>query len=123
MILLILIVGVVLIVVAVRNSQGSLFAAFKTDLPKFAVWAAAIIAIGLIGAVPGLKPISRGLLILIFLVIILNNYQKIISSFQGAWQGASKAGADNSAAPSNAASTAKSFLSGASDVANAFGGL
>ncbi len=83
MLLLALIIGVVLIVAAIRNSQGDLFSALATDVPAYFVWAAAIVAVGALGYVPGLKPVSRGLLALIILVIFLHNYQSILSGFQG----------------------------------------
>lgn len=84
----ILLIGAVLIVAAIRNSQSSLFSALKTDVPGFAIWAAAIFAIGAIGFLPALKPTSRALLALVFVVIVLKNYQSILSGFQTAWQGA-----------------------------------
>ena len=79
-------IGIILIVSAVRNSQGALFTALGQDVPKFVVWFAAIFAIGAIGFIPGLKPISRLLLALVIIVIIVNNYKKIIAGFQNAWQ-------------------------------------
>jgi hypothetical protein len=84
--LIALIIGITLIVAAVRNSQGALFTALEVDVPKFVVWAAAIIAVGAIGAIPGLKPISRWLLALVIVVIIVNNYKKLTTGFQNAWQ-------------------------------------
>lgn len=95
----VLFIGAILIVAAVRNSQGDLFTAIKTDAPDFAIWAAAIVALGVIGFVPGLKPISRGLLALVILVLILRNYQNIIAGFNNAWQGAQKQSTET--APSN----------------------
>lgn len=86
MILVALFIGVILVVAAIRNSQGALFSALATDIPEFVIWAAAIIAIGSIGFVPGLKPVSRGLLALILIVIILNNYKNILSGFTNAWK-------------------------------------
>ncbi len=77
-----LIVGVVLIVSAIRNSQGALFTALGTDVPAFVVWGAAILALGMIGFIPGLKPISRGLLALVFVVIFVRNYAGIIAGFK-----------------------------------------
>jgi hypothetical protein len=81
-----LIVGLVLIVAAVRNAQGALFASLYADVPDFVVWAAAIFAIGAIGFIPGLKPVSRGLLALIVVVLVMNNYKNILSGFQETWQ-------------------------------------
>lgn len=84
MILVALMIGILLVVAAIRNSQASLFSALATDVPQFVVWAAAILALGMIGFIPGLKPISRGLLALVVVVIVLRNYAGIISGFQAA---------------------------------------
>lgn len=81
MILVALLIGALLIVAAVRNSQGALWSALTRDVPGFVVWAAAILAIGAIGFAPGLKPISRGLLALVVLVIVVNNYKEILAGF------------------------------------------
>lgn len=86
MVLVALFVGVVLIVAAYRNSQNDLATALASDVPQFVVWAAAIVAIGSIGFVPGLKPVSRGILALVIVVLILQNYKAILSGFQNAWQ-------------------------------------
>ena len=99
--LIALAIGLVLIVAAVRNSQGALFTALEADVPKFVVWAGAIIAVGAIGAVPGLKPVSRWLLALVIVVIIVNNYQRLTKGFQDAWQNSPK-DAGPAATPSGA---------------------
>jgi len=96
--------GIVLIVAAVRNSQGALFTALQLDVPKFVIWAAAIIAVGAIGAIPGLKPASRWLLALVVLVLIVNNYAKLTKGFSDAWQGANAQGAAGAANTSSGAS-------------------
>lgn len=86
MTLIALLIGVVLIVAAIRNSQDALFKAIATDVPEFVVWAAAIVALGVIGFIPGLKPVSRGLLALVIIVIVLHNYKNILSGFTNAWK-------------------------------------
>ena len=91
MVLILLIIGGILIVAAFRNSQGSLFTALYQDIPAFVVWAAAIFAIGAIGFIPGLKPVSRAILALVLTVIVLRNYQQIIAGFQNVWQNPPKA--------------------------------
>lgn len=106
--LIALFLGIVLIVAAVRNSQGALFTALETDVPKFVVWAAAIIAVGVIGAIPGLKPVSRWLLALVIVVIIVNNYQRLVKGFQNGWQNSAKSSGPASTSSSengNAAAT------------------
>jgi hypothetical protein len=84
MILIALAIGVVLIVAALRNSQGALATALIADVPAFVVWGAALLAIGGIGFVPGLKPVSRGLLALVLVVLILHNWSAIQSGFLAA---------------------------------------
>jgi hypothetical protein len=86
MILIALFIGVIIIVAAFRNSQGALFSALYQDVPGFMVWAAAIFAIGAVGFIPGLKPVSRGLLALVITVIILNNYKNVIKGFEDLWE-------------------------------------
>lgn len=121
--LIALAIGIVLIVAAVRNSQGALFTALELDVPKFVVWAAAIIAIGAIGSVPSLKPVSRWLLALVIIVIIVNNYKKLVTGFEDAWKNSAKtntpaantsSGASGTSAASGAAtpSSPTDFLSG-----------
>lgn len=86
MVLFALLIGVVLIVAAIRNSHSTLFTAIATDVPQFVVWGAAIVAVGAVGFIPGMKPVSRGLLALILVVLILQNYKSMIKGFENAWQ-------------------------------------
>lgn len=81
MTLVALFIGAIVIVAALRGTYGALFAALGQDVPHFVVWAAAILALGAIGFVPGLKPVSRGLLALVLTVIILQNYQAVLVGF------------------------------------------
>lgn len=99
-------IGIILIVSAVRNSQGALFTALETDVPKFVIWAAAILAVGAIGVIPGLKPVSRWLLALVIVVIVVNNYQRLVNGFQNA-----VANAPKSDAPGNTSSGANGTYS------------
>lgn len=83
-----LLIGVVLIVAALRNTHGQLLAALGQDVPGFAVWGAAIFGLAVIGFIPGLKPVSRALLTLVIVVIVLTNYRQILGGFEGAWKSA-----------------------------------
>ena len=113
MIIVALLIGAILIVAAIRNSQGALFTALGTDAPGFIVWAAALFALGAIGFIPGLRPVSRGLLGLVLLVLILNNYQKILAGFQNAWQNpGAGGGAASTSAPAALAPGGGSFGGG-----------
>ena len=82
MILVALGIGILILVASLRDTQGDLFSALATDTPKFVTWGAAIFALGAIGFIPDLQPISRGLLILVIIVIVLRNYQQIVKGLQ-----------------------------------------
>lgn len=79
---LLLLIGAVLIISAVRNTHGTLATALATDVPPYLKWALAIVAVGAIGYVPKMQPISRMLLALVFVVIVLKNYQAAINGFK-----------------------------------------
>lgn len=111
MVLVALLVGVILLIAALRNSQGALFTALGKDVPGFVIWAAALVAVGIIGFIPGLKPISRGLLALVFIVLIVRNYQQAIAGFQNAWQNPPASGGGTPAAPASAASSLLNSIS------------
>ena len=137
MILAALFVGVIVLVAAIRNSQGALFSALYQDVPGFVVWGAAIFAVGAVGFIPGLKPISRGLLALVIVALVLNNYTKILSGFQAAWTnpptaspGGTTAGTNASGLTGNTGTGMVSGLTGGTetgsdllDAANAFSGV
>lgn len=96
-----LLIAVVLIVAAIRNTHTDLLSALGQDVPGFVVWGAAIFGVAVIGFIPGLKPVSRGLLALIVVVIVLTNYQQILAGFTNAWQGAPAQAAGSSASPTD----------------------
>lgn len=116
-----LIIALVLIVAAIRNTQGSLFSALMTDVPGFFVWGAAIFALAAIGWVPGLKPVSRGLLALVLMVIVLENYKNVVSSFTNLWQAPTSTASSVTDSAGNSPNL--SFVAGSlADASAAFGG-
>jgi hypothetical protein len=74
-----LVIGALLTVAAIRDTHADLFTALAVDVPAFATWGAAIIALGAIGFIPNLKPASRALVALILVVLVLRNYQAVIN--------------------------------------------
>lgn len=69
-----LIVGAILLVSAVRNTQDDLFTLVKSDFTgqgNFIFWVVSLLLIGAIGYIPKLKPISDGFLVLVLLVLFL----------------------------------------------------
>src|SRR5690349_13269195 len=77
-----------MLVTALRNTQGQLADALRQDVPHFFSWAGAVVAIGLLGFLPGMRSVSRAFIALIFVVIVLRNYQGIIDGFSAAAKGA-----------------------------------
>ncbi len=78
---LLVLIGAVLLVAAVRNTEGDLGNALAADVPGFIKWALAIVAVGALGWVPGLRVISRWLLALVLVVIVLKNYTQLFQGF------------------------------------------
>jgi len=69
-----LIIGIVLLTSAVRDSQNDLFGLVKGDFTgqgNFVFWVVSLLIIGAIGYIPKLKPISDGFLILVLIVLFL----------------------------------------------------
>ena len=70
-----IIFGAMLLVSSVRNTQGDLFTLLKGDFSgnnNFIFWMLSIFAVGAIGYVPKLKPISTAFLVLIVTVLFLS---------------------------------------------------
>jgi hypothetical protein len=76
---LLVLVGAVLLISALRNTQGDLAAALEQDVPAFTKWGLALGVIAALGFVPGMERISRWLLALVIIVLVLNNYQQFLS--------------------------------------------
>ena len=69
-----LIIGIFLLVAAVRGKEGDLFTLLRSDFTgenNFIYWAVAILAIGMLGYIPRVKPISVALLALVMVVLVL----------------------------------------------------
>lgn len=79
-----IIVAIILIVSAVRNTQATLFTALETDVPEFGRWFLAIIVIGAIGYVPVFRKPARALLLLILVVLFVKNGQAIVNGVKDA---------------------------------------
>ena len=70
------IIGIVLLVAAVRGQTSALFALVQSDFTgqdNFVYWLAAILIIGAFGYIPKARPISTALLGLVVVVLFLKN--------------------------------------------------
>jgi hypothetical protein len=82
-----LFLGMLLLVTAIRGTQGDLFALLKSEFvgkSSFFPWAAAIIILGAIGYIRPIRPISDALIGLVILVIILANKGGVFAQFNTA---------------------------------------
>ncbi|MDE2104808.1 MAG: hypothetical protein KGL39_46655 [Patescibacteria group bacterium] len=80
--ILIVIVGLILIVSAIRGTTGDLATNLSADITGgFVKWLAAIIAIGALGYVPALKEPSRYLIALVAVVVFLTTGKGFLSQF------------------------------------------
>lgn len=71
-----LIVGIVMITSAVRNTTDELTTAIKGDFTgkdNFLYWMVSILIIGAIGYIPTLRHLSRVFLVLVIVVLFLSN--------------------------------------------------
>jgi hypothetical protein len=77
-----IIVGIVLLVAGVNNTQSDLFTLLQKDFSpsaqqqgqhSFLAWFVAILVIGTLGYVQDLRPFSRAFMALIIIVLLLSN--------------------------------------------------
>jgi hypothetical protein len=114
-----ILIGLMLIATALKNTQHELGQQFQTDLlgqDGFIAWAGAIMAIGAIGYIPGLRTASRYLLVLLGVVMVIRN-GGVFANAEAALQGASAAGPAPSVVSPLIGSTA-----GTGSTAGGFGG-
>lgn len=112
-----LIIGLVLVSTALKNTQHEFAQQLQTDVlgtGGFLTWAAAILAIGAIGYLPGLRTASRYLLALLGVVIVVRN-GGVFGNAQTALQQAISAGpAPAIPAPSGSSGSSSSSSSSGS---------
>ena len=86
-----IIIGLALLVSGARNTQDQLFTLVEQDTAVFIPWAAAILVIGALGYIEALRPLSRGFLVLLIVVIFLKGGQQgLFQKFQTAVDGTPK---------------------------------
>lgn len=99
-----LIIGLMLITVAVRNTQDVFVSLIRGDFSgpgNFFYWVAALVLVGAIGYIPRLKVLSDSLLVLILLALVLsrgnpkNPAGGFFKQFTGALEGTQTTAANN----------------------------
>ncbi len=104
---LFLIAGIVMIISAVRGTNDQLVSLLKDDFTgkgNFIYWSLAILAIGSIGYIQELKPVSRAFLVLIVVVLVLDN-RSVFAQFVQAVSTTQSVNAGKASTPLASAST------------------
>lgn len=104
--------GILLLVVSIRGTQGDFFSLLQSEFAgsnSFVVWASAFIILGLLGYIRPIRPITHAFLVLLLLVLILTNGKGFVSQFNAAIR--------SPVAPSvNATSSSQTVAGGAAPV-------
>ena len=82
-----LILGMLFLVVAIRGTQGTFFTLLKSEFVgnnSFVVWGAALVILGLVAYIRPIRPAIQALMGLILLVIFLANKGGVFSQFNNA---------------------------------------
>lgn len=72
----VLIIGLVLVIAGFRGQTDEFVSTVREDFtgqPNFLYWVAAVFAIGALGAIKPLRPVSDGFFVLILVALILSN--------------------------------------------------
>lgn len=79
-----LILGIGLVIVAVRGTHQQAFDLLKSEFTgdqNFLTWALALFILGALGYVPVIRPVTRAMLLLVLLVIVLKNGTGLFDRF------------------------------------------
>lgn len=71
-------IGLILTIAGARGTQGTLFNLLKGDFTgnqSYLWWALSIVAVGAVGYVKSLRPLSHGFLVLILIVFVVAQYK------------------------------------------------
>lgn len=119
-----ILLGLLLMDTAIKGTHHELGQQLQTDLlgaNGFIVWIFAILAIGALGYIPGLRKASNYLLALLLTVVVIRN-GGVFQQFQTALQQASQAGPAPSIAPKPTSLDSSSGSSGGGSSSSSSGG-
>ncbi len=77
--ILALLFGIMLVEVGVRNNAKPLFGQLATDAQGFLALGAAIMILAVLGSIDTIRPVAKALLVLVFVVFLLKNGNKIVT--------------------------------------------
>jgi hypothetical protein len=95
------IIGIIILVSAIRGTSGALFSTLKSDFTgsgNFLYWVIAILVVGSIGYIKKLQPISSAFLALLLVVLFISN-KGFFAQFQSGISGAAATGCTTASTP------------------------
>lgn len=98
------IIGIVILISAIRGTSGALFSTLKSDFTgsgNFLYWVIAILVVGSIGYVKKLQPISSAFLALLLIVLFISN-KGFFAQFQSGISGAASTSCTSQSTTSSA---------------------
>lgn len=113
--ILALLFGIMLIEVGVRNNAKPLFGQLATDAQGFLALGAAIMILAIAGSIETVRPVAKALMVLVFVVFLLKNGNKVIS---GLTASAAATAVDQSSGNATYNPNASPSSSGSSDAQN-----
>lgn len=112
--LFLLIFGALLIDAGMHKQAGAFFTQLKTDMVGFVAFGAVVAILGGLGSIQTIRPVTKGLLFLVFIAYFLQNGKAIASNTQNA----ATAPASAPQTPASGLDTSNSFSSGAGSNGN-----
>lgn len=82
--LFMLLMGAIMLDSGLRGNAQNLFVQFEGDLKGFLNFGAIVVILGVAGFSPTLRPISKGMLLLVFVAYFLKNGKNIVSGIETA---------------------------------------
>lgn len=70
-------VGLILIIAGMRGNASAISSQLMSDAKGFLAFGTAILILGGLGAFPSVRPVSKALLVLVFIVFFLKNGQNV----------------------------------------------
>lgn len=116
--LLLIAIGIVLMISAVKGTTSQLFTLLQGDLTgpnNYLIWLGAVIGVGLFGYVRPLRPIAGAMLVLIVTAMVLSNkgfFAQFASAFESTTSGPPSNNSSATSAPQNYLSQALASIGG-----------
>ena len=108
-----IIIGLFLLISAIKNTQGSLFTLIHGDFTgsnNFIFWLVAILIVGAVGYIERIKPVSNAFLVLIVLALFLKKGAPLFTTFTSSIASTQQASASTGSNTQSVSSSTSSII-------------